>query len=75
MRVLLAFVLFVAGAFAWLKVVGSIGIWWTLRHPPAVPLGTDTYFIVSSWVFWLAVSLPLFLFAIWFWRRVVSRTA
>jgi hypothetical protein len=74
MRILLALVVFVAAAFAWLKVVGAIGIWWSLRHPPVLPPGTDTYFITSSRVFWLAVILPLFPFAILFWRRVVSRT-
>jgi len=73
--ILLALLVFVAAAFVWMKLVGAIGIWWTLRHPPALRPGTDTYFITSSRGFWVALILPLLLFALWLWRWIVSRTA
>ena len=73
--ILLALVVFAAAGLAWLKLVGAIGIWWMLRHPHRLESGPDTYFITSSWIFRLAVILPLMLFAAWYWRRFVSRAA
>jgi len=52
-----------------------VGIWWMSRRPSALVPGTDTFFITSSWVFRLAVILPLVLFSAWYWRRIFSRTA
>lgn len=74
-RILVSLLVFVAAALAWAWLVGTIGIWWTLRHPPAPVPGTDTYFIVSSPIYRLAVILPLILFSVWYWRRIVSRAA
>src|SRR5438309_5360830 len=62
MRIPVSLLIFVAVALAWLWLVGAVGIWWTLRHPPAPAAGTDTYFIMSSWVFRLAVIHPLISF-------------
>lgn len=72
-RILVALVVFVAAVIAWIWLVDGVGIWWTLRHPPAPVPGTDTYFLMSSRVVWLTVLMPLVLFSIWFWRRVLSR--
>ena len=74
MRFLQALLVLVAVAFAWLKVVAMIDIWWLLRHPSAIPSETETYFITSNRLFWLAVILPVCLFAFWLWRRVFGRT-
>ena len=75
MRAVFALLVLVVAAVVWMRIVATVGIWWTLRHPPALPPGTDTYFITSNRIFWLAVGLPLVLLAIWIWRHVVSRTA
>jgi hypothetical protein len=69
-RFLVASLVFFATALAWLWVVSAVGMWWTLRHPPANVVGTDTYFITSSWLWRLAVLLPLVFFSAWYWRRV-----
>ncbi len=74
-RILVALVIFVAAALAWIWLVAAIGIWWTLRHPSELASGTDTYFITSSWGFRIAAILPLLLFSGWYWRRVVGRAA
>jgi len=74
-RILLALVVFVVAALAWMRLVGVIAMWWMLRHQPRLERGTDTYFIAGSWVFRLAMILPLMLFAIWYWSRFVRRVA
>jgi len=73
-RLLVASLTFAAAVLAWIWIVGAIGIWWTLRHPPAPVPGTDTYFMTSSRIHRLAVVLPLILFSAWYWRRI-SRAA
>ena len=75
LRILVALLMLVAVVLAWAWLVSAIGIWWTLRNPPAPVPGTDTYFITSSWVYRLAVILPLVLFSAWYWRRVLGRAA
>jgi hypothetical protein len=75
LRFLVSLLIFVAAVVAWLWLVSAIGIWWTLRHPPAPVSGTDTYFMISSWVYRLAVILPLALFSAWYWRRGFRRAA
>ena len=62
--------LFVAAAVAWVSAVTAIGIWWTSNHPP-IGTTTDTYFITSSWVYRLALLIPLLLVAMSCWRRGV----
>jgi hypothetical protein len=73
LRILVALLILVAIVLAWVWLISAIGIWWMLRRPPAPIPGTDTYFITSSWVYRLAVILPLVLFTAWYWRRVFSR--
>jgi ABC-type uncharacterized transport system permease subunit len=69
-RYLVAALIFVAAALSWLWLVSALGIWWTLRHLPAPDPSTDTYFIAGSWIWRLAVILPLVFFSAWYWRRV-----
>jgi hypothetical protein len=66
--------IFIAATLAWVWLVSAIGIWWTLRNPPAPVSGLDTYFIASSWLYRFTVLVPLVLFTAWYWRRV-SRAA
>jgi hypothetical protein len=74
LRILLSLVGFIAIALAWIWLVGAIGIMWVVRHPQ-VPAGSDTYFIVGSRLFRWVVILPLLLFSLWYWRRMVTRAA
>jgi len=74
LRFLLSLVGFIAIALAWIWLVGAIGILWVVRHPQ-VTAGSDTYFIMSSRLFRWVVILPLILFSLWYWRRVVTRAA
>jgi len=67
--------IFVAAALAWVWLASAIGIWWTLRHPPAAVPATDTYFLTSSWLYRLILIVPFALFSAWYWRRGVSRAA
>jgi hypothetical protein len=69
-RYLIASLIFFAAALAWLGLASAFGIWWTVQHPPANVAGMGTYFITSSWLWRLAVILPLVFFAAWYWRRV-----
>jgi hypothetical protein len=70
MRILVSSIILVVIVFAWDALVTAVGIWWLARHPP---IGTDSYFIAGSWVYRLAVVVPLVLFSAWYWRRVFSR--
>ena len=74
-RFLGALLIFAAATYAWLWLVGGIGIWWITRHPEAVPAGTDTYFITSSGIFRFAAFVPVIVFAAWYWHRFVTRAA
>jgi hypothetical protein len=69
-RYLVASLIFFAAALSWLWLVSAFGIWWIMRYPPAPSAGTDTYFITNSWIWRLAVILPLLFFSGWYWRRV-----
>ena len=73
-RILVSLLIFIAATLAWIWLVSAIGIWWTLRHPPAHNPGTDTYFITGSWLYRVTVLVPLLLFAAWYWRRVSRAT-
>ena len=69
-RYLAASLIFIAAALSWLGLVSALAIGWTLRHPPAPVFGTDTYFLASSWIWRLAVIVPVIAFSAWYWRRV-----
>jgi hypothetical protein len=69
-RYLVASLIFFAAALAWLYLVSALGMLWLARHPLEPAPGTDTYFIMSSWIWRLAVILPLIFFSAWFWRRI-----
>lgn len=69
-RYLVAALIFVAAALSWLWLVSALGILWMLGHLPVPASGADTYFITASWIWRLAVILPLVFFSAWYWRRV-----
>jgi hypothetical protein len=75
LRSLVSLLIFVAAALAWVWLVSAIGIWWTLRHPPAPVAGTDTYFLTTSWLYRIFVVVPFALFSAWYWRRGFRRAA
>jgi hypothetical protein len=74
LRVLFSVLGFIALTVVWFWIVTATGMWWALRYaqPPA---GSDTYFLTSSWIYRSLVILPLVLFSLWYWRRVVRRAA
>ena len=72
-RLLLSLAGFLAVAYVWASLVGWIGVF-SVQNPKP-PTGSDTYFITSSWIYWAVVILPLCLFAIWYFRRIVGRAA
>ena len=75
MRILGSLLVFVAAVFAWIWIVGIVAIWWTMQHTPVVPAGSDTYFIASSRFVRVFIALPLLIFSVWYWRRVIRRAA
>jgi hypothetical protein len=75
LRFLVSLLVFVAAMIAWGWLVSAIGIWWTVRHPPAPVPGSDTYSIMSNWVFRLILLVPFALFSAWYWRRGFRRAA
>jgi hypothetical protein len=74
LRFISSLLMFIAGALMWVSVVTAIDIWWTVHHPPALPPGSDTYFVTGSWVYRLTIFVPLLVFAAWCWRRGVIAT-
>ena len=75
LRVLAALLVFIAVVFVWIWLVGAVSIWWTMHNTPAAPPGSDTYFFASSRFFRVFVFVPLLIFSVWYWRRVVRRAA
>jgi hypothetical protein len=71
-KALILFVGFVAVALLWFAIVSAIGVSLAMRYA-SPPTGSDTYFIVRSWVFRAALIVPPMLFAFWL-GRVWSRT-